>query len=229
MDRKKIKLLLTGIIAAMFTLIIFAGADVEAKTVTDKDVKIDFQSTESVRMTVKKSQKASGVQVGLKNSDKKVVSVQTSKSGILYFNDLKPASIYYYEMREYTLKNGKKQWGEWSALSAFSTSYADFKPTKTPYSLWLHTPKAKGVVKYEIWMSTGYEKGYSKIGTVNAGKTIYMSKFKGTSFRSYKTGQEFYVFLKPVMKSGSTRGYYSKTAFSFNNKGKLELIMVNVD
>lgn len=229
MTNKKMKLVVSSIITLVFAVVFFTGMNVNAKTITDKDVKIDFHSTDDIRMIVKKSSGAAGVQVELKNSAKKTVATKTVKSGNVSFNDLSPASVYYYRVREYTLKSNIKRWSAWSKLSAFSTCYADFKATKNLYSAWIQTPKSDSVVKYEIWMSaSGMGSGFSKIGTVNAGKTVYMSKFRGKPFQSYGNNHVFYVFLKPILKSGSTRGYYSKTAFSFD-KGKLEQVIVSID
>lgn len=230
MFKKQLKMLVCSIATFMFAVILFFGVNVNAKAVNHKDVKIYFHSTESIRMTVKKSAKAAGVQVELKNDAMKTVGKETAKSGTVYFNDLDPAKIYYYRVREYTVKNNQKQWDTWSSFNAFSTCYADFKPANKMYSVWLNTPKAKGVARYEIWMSAvGVEKGFSKIGTVDAEKRVYMSKLKGKAFKKFKKNQAFYVFLKPVLGKGTVRGYYSRTAFTFDAKGKPEQLMVTID
>lgn len=131
------------------------------------------------------------------NSKKTVLTLNDSR----YATGLKKGQFYKVRARVYTNLNGNKVYGPWSNYTYFSTGVKNLRCTsKGTNSIRVAYSKVKGgKVKYDIYVSSSYNKGLKK----------FKKNVKSTSVNVTKIGKKrlsrntyYYVYVKPKIKAG---------------------------
>lgn len=125
---------------------------------------------------------------------------------------IKPGSFYTARVRAYVTLAGTntKKYTAWSTTT-FGSAPKKVSASKSGSNVKINWSAVSGATGYEVWVSNRPDKGYQRITTVKAGKkpSYTLKKFNK---KKLKKNTNYYVYIKPIRKSGKTT---YKTDYSF--------------
>lgn len=180
--------------------------------VVNKTVTATSASYNSIRLKWKKVNGASGYYIYRANSAngtyKKVAVIKKGKTTTYTNKKLTTGKTYYYKVRAYQNKKGKKVWKAYSEVVSATPTLGQVKFTKVTSGgkkATLKWKKLNGATKYEIYQSTTKDGAYQKVATVKGNKTKYTSK-------KLTKGATYYYKIRAYRKVGGKKVYTNYTA-----------------
>lgn len=148
---------------------------------------------------------ADGYEIVLMDSKGKIRKKANTTFGSTDLNRVKRTMYYSGKVRAYTILNGKKKYGAWSAKAHFVPQpIATVKKTskkvkkKTVRKLRISWKKISGVDGYDVYVSNNKKK-FTKVASVNSKKSsVSISKFKNKTIDKKKEYQVYIVAKKKV-------------------------------
>ena len=128
------------------------------------------------------------------------------------FKNLKKNKIYTYSVRTVQPNFETYTWdpvSSWATRKTFTTATYTGKKIGKAKGFSIKVPKISGIKYYYVYISKKSTSGYKKVKTVKPGKKVNITNYRGKKF---KTWQNYYVRVSPVMKNRSCK------CFSTTNK-----------
>lgn len=143
----------------------------------------------------------------------KLTSTENTLGGFtIKSKKIKPGSFYTARVRAYVKLAGTntKKYTAWSTTT-FGSAPKKVAASKAGSNVKISWNAVSGATGYEVWVSNRYDRGYQKIATVKSGKkpSYTLKKFNK---KKLKKNTNYYVYIKPIRKSGKTT---YKTDYSF--------------
>lgn len=192
---------------------VYKAAGREVPIIAPEGLKASCSSITKAKLTWKKVNGATGYEIYRATSkDGKYTKVKTiSKNSTVSYTDTKltTGKTYYYKIRAYKTKDGKKKYGDYSSIksikivllkpSGFSASIASMSSAKLA---WKKVGDAAG---YEIYRATSKDGKYTKIKTISKNSTVSYTDSK------LSTGKTYYYKVRAYRMSKEKKLYSGYT------------------